>query len=303
MIENKYSKWYFSIISAAKNRKNMDNEYLEKHHIIPESFFVNRARVGHAGWIEGNPNEESNLVSLTLREHFLCHWLLTKITTGKAYHKMVRAFYWMMNTNHVLKNRSSIAYSNARTAFIRMQSEELIGPNNPMYGKTHSIEAKNKMSGPRPHVVPWNKGKHMPAATREKISNAMVGSKNPMYGKTHSKDARHRISDAKKGKPNKKLKNRSKSTAHRENLSKAIKEFNSAHVAIHRHQQTIHIDPTQLNQYLLNGYSLGYAKKGAQKNPSKKKKCWVKKEHQCLRINEEDLDQHLLNGWVRGRIY
>lgn len=67
-IENKYTRWYNSIISAAKQRTEIAG-YYEKHHIIPKSL--------------GGNNSKENLVKLTSREHFICHWLLTKMTTGK----------------------------------------------------------------------------------------------------------------------------------------------------------------------------------------------------------------------------
>ena len=71
-ISNKYTKWYFNIISAAKSR-NL-SEYTEQHHIIPKSL--------------GGDNSLVNLVKLTPREHFICHWLLTKMTINNDRYKM-----------------------------------------------------------------------------------------------------------------------------------------------------------------------------------------------------------------------
>ena len=62
-----YKKIYHSIISKAKNRTT--DEYVEKHHIIPTSL--------------GGKNNKENIVRLTAREHFVCHWLLWKFTEGK----------------------------------------------------------------------------------------------------------------------------------------------------------------------------------------------------------------------------
>ena len=69
---NKYKKWYTSIVSNAKLRTI--NGYKERHHIIPVS-------------LGGSDNKE-NLVDLTAREHFICHWLLVKIYSGEAKSKM-----------------------------------------------------------------------------------------------------------------------------------------------------------------------------------------------------------------------
>lgn len=63
---NKYEKWYSGIIENARNRKT--DEYTEIHHILPRSL--------------GGNNDPTNLVDLTAREHFMCHWLLTKMHTG-----------------------------------------------------------------------------------------------------------------------------------------------------------------------------------------------------------------------------
>jgi hypothetical protein len=79
---NKYSKWYFSIIENAKNRTTAG--YIEKHHIIPKS-------------MDGD-NSAENLVNLTAKEHFICHLLLTKMTTGNYNKKMLFAFRQMSMT-------------------------------------------------------------------------------------------------------------------------------------------------------------------------------------------------------------
>lgn len=74
----KYTNWYFAIISNAKIR--VTTEYTEIHHIVPMCFYIkNRSKGLRPGWLAGNPNDPRNLVSLTPREHFVCHWLLTKM--------------------------------------------------------------------------------------------------------------------------------------------------------------------------------------------------------------------------------
>ena len=68
-IENKYTKWYNNIVSNAQARAATTG-YTEKHHIIPKSL--------------GGANDKNNLVVLTAREHFICHWLLTKMVLNKT---------------------------------------------------------------------------------------------------------------------------------------------------------------------------------------------------------------------------
>lgn len=74
-IDNKYTSTYYRIIERSKNRNIFG--YTEKHHIIPKSL--------------GGTNSKTNIVVLTAREHYLCHLLLTKMTTGKNRIRMIHA--------------------------------------------------------------------------------------------------------------------------------------------------------------------------------------------------------------------
>jgi hypothetical protein len=75
----KYEKWYTSITHNAKDRTLQ--AYTETHHIMPKRL--------------GGTDEKANLVKLTAREHFICHWLLTKFTAGEDKHKMLNALRMM----------------------------------------------------------------------------------------------------------------------------------------------------------------------------------------------------------------
>lgn len=78
-----YQRIYDEIIIRAKSRglnKKLLNYYTEKHHIRPRC-------------LNGSNNKE-NLVLLTGREHYICHWLLWKVNSNNdslllAYHKIV----------------------------------------------------------------------------------------------------------------------------------------------------------------------------------------------------------------------
>lgn len=63
--ENKYTKWYICLCHRAKNRKRIFGEYLERHHVLPRSI--------------GGSDDESNLVFLTAREHFIAHCFLPRM--------------------------------------------------------------------------------------------------------------------------------------------------------------------------------------------------------------------------------
>ena len=83
--QSKYTRWYFSIISRAQIRTLAADTYRERHHIIPRSL--------------GGSNDQDNIVQLTAREHFICHWLLTKMTDGAAQKKMAYACKRMMHSS------------------------------------------------------------------------------------------------------------------------------------------------------------------------------------------------------------
>jgi hypothetical protein len=75
-IISKYQRWYEALCAKARNR-DIPTAYTEVHHIKPRSL--------------GGSDDESNLVRLTYREHYLAHWLLTKFHTGPALRKMLKA--------------------------------------------------------------------------------------------------------------------------------------------------------------------------------------------------------------------
>ena len=83
MLTNKYSKLYYNITSNAKQR--ITEGYTELHHIIPQSM--------------AGSNDKENLVELTAREHFICHWLLIKMTEGEDRSKMLYALNGMKAEN------------------------------------------------------------------------------------------------------------------------------------------------------------------------------------------------------------
>ena len=133
-ISNKYTKWYNSIIINAQARPVIF-EYNEKHHIIPKSL--------------GGTNDHNNLVALTAREHFVCHWLLTKMVNGKRpTYQMWNALSSMMYWHKTDSNREKI--SSRKFAILKEQialqkSIHFRGKNNTMYGKKHTDITREKM--------------------------------------------------------------------------------------------------------------------------------------------------------------
>lgn len=76
------------------------------------------------------------------------------------------------------------------------------GERNPMWGRTHTAEARQKMSQANLGIS-RNKGIKRSDETKLKLSliaSQRVGAKNPFYGKTHSEKTRKLLSDKGKGK-------------------------------------------------------------------------------------------------------
>lgn len=127
MFTNKfYAKVYFSTIEKAKIRNWKKDRGRERHHIIPQSL--------------GGSNDKDNLVYLSCREHFLCHWLLLKITEGENHHKMRYALMGMR-----AENEHQERYHTKLTA--RIYEKYRIE-----HAEYHSKLMKSK------NLVPWNKG-------------------------------------------------------------------------------------------------------------------------------------------------
>lgn len=80
-INNKYTRWYFNIIYKSRDIKI--NGATERHHVFPKSIFLEYKNLCDYKWNEAH---------LTFREHYICHWLLIKMTTGDDYFKMLYAF-------------------------------------------------------------------------------------------------------------------------------------------------------------------------------------------------------------------
>ena len=97
-IDNKYTNSYFKIIKAAQLRSIIGG-YSEKHHIIPKCL--------------GGSNKKENLVSLTAREHFVCHHLLTKmVSSTRAKFQLSKAFNCMLYMTSPVQDRYKVSSRN-----------------------------------------------------------------------------------------------------------------------------------------------------------------------------------------------
>ncbi len=185
--ENKYSTIYFNIVNhprVASRRKS--DSYYERHHIIPRCL--------------GGDNSVANLVLLTAREHFLCHYLLTKMSREP---KLVYALHRMTHSGDMHQRYHSRLYATARERF----GEAIADLHRKRFEHDPSLR---KTAGNY-----W-RGRTRPSETRAKISAAQIGRK-------VSPETRAAISKANKGRPNNVLRGQPKTIEHKQALSNAKK--------------------------------------------------------------------------------
>jgi hypothetical protein len=221
ILQNKYTRWYENIIAKAKEKnysvskrhaKNYEG-YTEVHHIIPKAF--------------GGSNDKDNLVRFSAREHFICHWLLTKMTTGSDRNKMLCAFVLMSgdgskSARYDFKITSSRIFEKIRRDYssyiskkqagreILQSTREKISKAN--IGKKHSEEinkSKGRKGRPGPvhsaearaRIGAVKRGKTFIELYGEEKANALkekcknIGTDNGMYGKKHTEETRLKFKD------------------------------------------------------------------------------------------------------------
>jgi hypothetical protein len=147
-----YKRIYDEIV---RNRlSNPIDGYSERHHIIPKSL--------------GGSDDESNLVDLTAREHFICHYLLMKMypKNTNEWFKMTKAFM-MMRTCSSNQQRyfNSRLYESQKIHFSKVQSKCQSGKGNSQYGTMwiHNPKTLDTKKIKKNEKIPegWVKGKFL----------------------------------------------------------------------------------------------------------------------------------------------
>lgn len=202
---NKYEKWYNQIILNGNDTRMPG---YERHHILPRSL--------------GGTDDKSNITFITAREHFICHWLLTKIyPTGEEHWKMLNALRMMRaenpNQTRYSTKITSRVYAKLREEYSALQSKKISGENNPMYGDKFYRSEQGKQSQreaiagekngarqeqARKKIADSKLGKKRAPFSqewREKLSQAGKGENNSRYGAVVSEETRKKISDKIRG--------------------------------------------------------------------------------------------------------
>lgn len=109
-------QWHYDRLIETRKKRECADEYYEKHHIVMKSM--------------GGSDDESNLVLLTPREHFLAHWLLWRIHRNRSTAFAFNTFCKMFTGRNHLKRSlkiSSRGYQEAREAYSITQKEKMSG--------------------------------------------------------------------------------------------------------------------------------------------------------------------------------
>ena len=247
MLTNKYSKLYYKITSNAKQR--ITEGYTELHHIIPQSM--------------GGSNDKENLVDLTAREHFICHWLLIKMTEGKDRSKMLYALNGMK-----AENKYQQRYHTKITA--RVYEKYRIE-----HAHNHSETMKGKPA--------WNKGRILEGVEleehRERTRNRKIDPVKQaigqqkrvakMIGQKRTDETKKLMSLASKGKPKGPMSEEQKQarsitmTGQKKTKSHATNVANAVlgNISINKDNTEKKVKKDTLQSYLDDGWQLGGKKR------------------------------------------
>jgi hypothetical protein len=163
-----YNKIYDDLMSSRLELKldriklKKEGEYFEGHHIIPKC----KGGLGNSN----RPKNNTNIVLLTAREHFLAHWLLWRIYRDR---QMALAFSRMLfTTNKTKRISSSRGYTEAREAFRETN-----------IGNKHGCGKKRVMSDEQKLKI------------SQKMKGMFYGDKNPFYNKKHTEETKQKLRD------------------------------------------------------------------------------------------------------------
>lgn len=260
-----YIKLHDKLIEQAKIEERVKHQgiYYEKHHIIPQC-------------LNGTNNEE-NLVLLTAREHFIVHWLLTKIY--KDDFRLMYAFNQCGQRNKGIYRPTSRLYKYAREKYIHALKhndvwKKKMGKSMEKLVWIKNIETKDCL---RIHPNSFDDFQKMGYAIGRIIENR----------KPHTKETKQKIAAAHKG----------------QHLSKKHKEVlrvaNSNKMWINDGKKNIHTKIDHAESLLKNGWIKGRLKNQNSFGKSKGK-CWVHNQNKRTLIIRSDINKYLQQGWKLG---
>jgi len=170
-----YEKNYYDYTAYVKtlNRKKGNGVYYERHHIVPKC--------------AGGKDTPENLVLLTAREHFLAHYLLTKIYKDTLYsYNLDYAFICMKRDGYKQQRYfNSWLYESIKVRFAKEVSENNKGQVAWNKGIPRTDSVKQAVSKANKGRTAWNKGKtlgaHSPESNRKRSETLKKGYANKQY--------------------------------------------------------------------------------------------------------------------------
>ena len=130
-------------------------------------------------------------VLLTAKEHFICHLLLCRMTTGIDKHKMINALIKMAFSKSDGQHRYTSRSFSLVSKFIAEKNSEMFK------GKPKSEQTRNKLKG---RSGKWIRTEKHRKAMSERRKGMHLADKNPFFGKKHSEETKKRWSEKRKGK-------------------------------------------------------------------------------------------------------
>lgn len=288
-----YEQNYFSYLTYVQTlgRSKKQGVYYERHHILPRCL--------------GGSNKSENLVLLTPREHFLAHYLLTKIYKGSEHYKLLKAFLAMTYGRDGIRYTNSRFFEKAKKQFSEEASSRMQGVRIQPEGYHHSDETRQKLrqarKGKTPalglhhteetkqklrefistHVIMWNHNidKGVRCLPEEVEHYEQLGYKRA--GHPIAESAREAFLTAAKSPRSEQhklhiseaLKGRAKSAEHIENIKKARKDH-----PYHTSEET-----------------------KRKLSANSKNRVWIHKDDQSKMCKREELEVFLIQGWRIGR--
>lgn len=264
-LSNKYTKWYCNIIEKSLIRKNENvNVKIEKHHIVPKSFNI-------------NSKDKNNIVQLTLREHYICHILLSKMFDDVILKtKMIYALWQMTNANRYDKIVNSRQYEYSRKMWLESRKNDT----------NISKKISEAHKGKKKNYRVWNKGK----------KGLLI----------HSEETKKKIGDFQRNRPDyliEKMKKTAiengkkiKGKKHEEIYGKKSKELKKK-ISLKMKGKTLEeilgVERAKIGKKLRSDAMSG-------KNNPAFGKNWINKNGKRKRIDSTELENYLNDGWIKG---
>ena len=162
------------------------------HHKFPRSFSKKDG--------DEIDNDEDNLVSLSLADHFRVHYYLWKCSKKGYRGLMAKAFVFMRKK--MVKYATDETIEQMAKDYEAAMKEAARASSEAQKGKPKSEETRKKIAEALKGKPSGNKGKHFSEESKKKNAEAHkgkhTGADNPFYGKHHTEESRKKMSEARK---------------------------------------------------------------------------------------------------------